>query len=93
VKAVRLRNGREHWVYDVHLTLCGRRIIDLPVVAELDLAELSADGCATCLALEGAAGFEPFAPSRITSPAQPGRLRTTGHLMHGPRGRTARRLG
>jgi len=88
VKAVELRNRRTHWVYDAHQTLCGRHLIDLPVVRETDVENLSDIGepCAMCVDL-AVSGFGVFPSGRVTLKPSHGRMKKAGPISHGPRGK------
>jgi hypothetical protein len=91
VKAVLLRNRRSHWVYDAHVTYCGRMLVDLPVEREVSCEQLPGDPCPSCERIaEGTP--EHVAAHRVTLPPSTGSLRTTGPLTHGTRPRTGRRL-
>lgn len=91
MKAVEVRGGRAHWVYDDQQTLCGRFLIDLPVVREFDTPELAGDTCQVCVDLATSGGLLPAA--KTTLPPSFGVLRIQGPLSHGPRSKgSGRRL-
>lgn len=83
--------GTEHFMVHVVVagrTLCGRRVEDLDVIAEMEIEKLPAlEGCRGCDRVD-TGWIKPghtLTDRGVTLPSAPGRSRSAGPLNHGTR--------
>ncbi len=82
MRAVQLRSGRHHWVFDQRSTYCGRWLIDLPVLREFTTEHLPAgDVCVECESARQSGLVQ--GAHHVTLPPSWGTVRKTGPLHHG----------
>jgi hypothetical protein len=90
----RVSGYKWHWLLDPGRTFCGRDPADLDVVEQEERESLpQIEACRGCVrTVEGWSPPRHASDTRVLASPRPGRLRTTGSLSHGFRGRGGRRL-